>query len=84
MPRDLSSYNALNYWVDVKYCTLRSFSIQLKFPRGQKIPPDFRDEHAQSWHLKNRSEKDEREKFENFQLSWRILEKKNYQPVKFK
>ena len=84
MPRDLSSYNALNYWVDVKYCALRSFSIQLKFPRGQKIPPDFRDEHAQSWHLKNRSEKDEREKFENFQLSWQILEKKNYQPVKFK
>ena len=34
--------------------SLRSFSIQLQFPRGQKIPPDFRTEHAQSWHLKNR------------------------------
>ena len=37
-----------------------SFSIQLKFPRGQKIPPDFRNEHAQSRHLKNRAEKDEK------------------------
>ena len=63
---------------------LRSFSIQLKFPRGQKISPDFRTEHAQLWHLKNRAEKDERKKVENFQLSWRILEKKNYQPIKFK
>ena len=41
---------------------LRSFSIQLKFPRGQKIPPDFRTEHAQSWHLINRTEKVERKK----------------------
>ena len=54
---------------------LRPFSIQLKFLRGQKIMPDFRTEHAQSWHLKNRSEKDEK-KVENFQFPWRILEKK--------
>ena len=32
----------------IKTLHLRSFSIQLKFPRGQKIPPDFRNEHAQS------------------------------------
>ena len=44
----------------IKTLYLRSFSIQLKFPRGQKIPPDFRNEHAQSWHLENRAEKDER------------------------
>ena len=60
---------------------LRSFSIQLKFPRGQKIPPDFRNEHAQSWHLRKRTKK---KKVKNFQLSWRILEKKSYQPIKFK
>ena len=46
----------------IKTLYLRSFSIQLKFPRGQKIPPDFRNEHAQSWNLKNRAEKDERKK----------------------
>ena len=39
---------------------LRSFSIQLKFPRGQKIQPDFRTEHVQSRHLRNHAEKDER------------------------
>ena len=49
---------------------LRLFSIQLKFPPGQKIQPDFRTEHAQSWHLKNPAEKDERKKVDNFQLSW--------------
>ena len=42
--------------------SLRSLSIQLKFPRGQKIPPDYRTEHAQPWDLKNRAEKDERKK----------------------
>ena len=53
-------------WVLNRFVTnfncLRSFSIQLKFPRRQKIPPDFRTEHAQSWHLKSHAEKDERKK----------------------
>ena len=47
---------------DEKNLELKSFSIQLKFPRGQKIPLDFRTEHAQSQHLKNHTEKDERKK----------------------
>ena len=42
--------------------SLSSFSIQLKLPRGQKIPPDFRNEHAQSSHSKNHTEKEERKK----------------------
>ena len=61
--------------LSVKLHALRSFSIQLKFPRGQKILYDFRTEHVQSWHMKNRTEKDEIKKVENFQISWRILEK---------
>ena len=40
----------------------RLFSMQLKFPRGQKIPSDFRREHAQSWHLTNRTLEKMREK----------------------
>ena len=34
-----------------------SFSIQLKFPRGQKIPLEFRNEYAQSGPLKKMREK---------------------------
>ena len=48
---------------------LRSFSIQLKFPRGQKIQPDIRTEHAQSRHLRNRAEKDERKSSSGFSNS---------------
>ena len=56
---------------------LRSFSIQLKFPRGQKILPDFRNEHAQSWHLKNRdAEKDERKKSWEFSTFLADFQKK--------
>ena len=65
--------------------SLRSLSIQLKFPRGQKIPPDYRTEHAQSWDLKNRAEKDERKKkLIIFNFFGRFFEKKNYQQIKFK
>ena len=34
----------------------------LKISAPQKIPPDFKTELAQSWHLKRCAEKDEREK----------------------
>ena len=61
---------------------LRSFSIQLKFLRGQKIMPDFRTEHAQSWHLKNRSEKDEKKSGE-FSISLADSREKDYQPEKW-
>ena len=62
----------------------RSFSIHSKFLHRQKIPPDFKTEHAQSLHLKNRAEKDQRKKVENFQLPCWNFEKKKYQPIKFK
>lgn len=39
---------------------LRLFFIELKFPRGQKIPPGFRIEQGQSRHWKNRAEKGKR------------------------
>ena len=62
---------------------LRSFSIQLKFPRGQKILPDFRKSmrNRDIWKIVTLKKMREK-KVENFQLSWRIF-KKNYQPVKF-
>ena len=34
----------------------------VKIPRGQKVTPDLRTEHAQWGHFKNRTEKNEREK----------------------
>ena len=56
---------------------LRSFSIQLSFTLGQKIPPEFRTEYVQSWHLKNRAEKDERtKKLRIFNYLGRFLRKK--------
>ena len=69
----------------IKTLYLRSFSIQLKFPRGQKIPPDFRNKHAQSWHLKNRAAKDERKKkLRIFNFLGGFSGKKSYQPIQFK
>ena len=62
---------------------LRSFSSHLKFPRGQKIPPDFRAEHGQSWHLKNRTEKDKKKSWE-FPTFLADSREKNYKPLKFK
>ena len=58
------------------YQLYRSFSIQLKFTHGQKIRFDIGTGHMQSLHFKNRTEKNERIKVENFQFPWRILEKK--------
>lgn len=48
--------------------------------------PDFRTDHVQFCFLKKRAEKKLLviKKVENFQLSWQILEKKNYQAMKFK
>ena len=51
-----------------QYQLYRSISIQLKFPRGQKIQSDFRTGNVQSLHFKNRAEKNARKKVEIFKL----------------
>ena len=63
---------------------LRLFSIQLKFTSGQKFRLILQRSLRNRDIWKTALKKSKEEKAENFQLSWRILEKKNYQPIKSK
>ena len=56
----------------------------VKFPRGQKMQPDFSTGHVSSLHFKNRAEKNVRKKIEIFQLLGGFLRKKIDQPMTFK